>query len=78
MKWPFVVGKLLIQIFFSLWTTLGFTLLLDTGFTGASEWAPWAAQEAEKTFEFMLSYAVITVIGVLGTYRVIGWTRDKG
>jgi hypothetical protein len=77
MSWLFLIGRLVVLVPFTVCTVLGFALLVDTGFTGASEWAPWAAKEAGDWGRAMATYAIITVIGALGTYKLIGGWSDE-
>jgi len=61
-------------IFMLLWLGLFMALLIDTVFTGASEWAPWAAAEAAARGEYIAGYAVALAFGAVVAWKICPWT----
>jgi hypothetical protein len=53
---------------------LGSVLLIDTGTTGGSEWAPWAVREAINPTGYMVSYTLMSVLGIIWFIHILRWT----
>jgi len=67
-----VMGIIGCILFFS-WTGLSLAFLTDTVITGLSEWAPWAAAEAFNRTPFIAAYIVNSLLGIIGSIRIIQW-----
>jgi hypothetical protein len=59
----------------STWTVLSAALLVDTGLTGSSEWAPWVAYESRDIVGYMIGYLLMFIIGMMSLYLIIDWLR---